>query len=80
MGEKTIVPKGKERKQCHCAVWNIILSLLVEGTLFSCGKRELFILMEKKGLLIFHSLLKVSVLTDSQIQMLGQRSREEAII
>ena len=80
MGEKTIVSKGKERKQWHCAVWSIILFLLVEGTLFSCGRRELFILREKKGLLIFHSLLKVSVLTDSQIRMLGQRSREEAII
>ena len=77
MGGKNIIPKGKEKKKCHCEVWGISLSFLVEGTLFLSGKKELFILWEKMGLLIFH-LLKV--LTDSQIQVLGQWSGEKAII
>ena len=77
MGGKNIIPKGKEKKKCHREVWGISLSFLVEGTLFLSGRKELFILWEKMGLLIFHLL---RVLTDSQIQVLGQRSGEKAIM
>lgn len=79
MGGKNIIPKGKERKKCHREVWSISLSLLVEGTLFLSGRQELFILREKRGLLIFH-LLRVRELTDSQTQVLGQWSGEKAIM
>lgn len=79
MGGKNIIPKGKERKKCHRQVWGISLALLVEGTLFLSGRQELFILREKRSLLIFH-LLRVRELTDSQTQVLGQWSGEKAIM
>lgn len=80
MGGKHVVSKGKERKKCHREIWSISLSLLVEGTLFLSGRQELFILREKRGLLIFHLPIRVRVLTDSQTQVLGQWSGETAIM